>query len=300
MHVKSASRPKTARFAHVHQSTKGVKIDTLASGARRIMATTLDALRKQARSLGLTGYSKLRKAELEKLIADARQGKRSTPAKSAKSKTTKTISTRPARPRRATRATATPSTRSRDVKDQAALSTEEQIESSKYRLTPPGRRTPAEPVGRGLHEPIEHLPAQRRSALYLLPQKPGVLHASWQLSNGELGKRHDLVLRLSVLQGDVLHILEDVPVRTARGHWYFQVPAALDHAQAFLALGYEHNGQFVSAIAQGIARIPSLYAASRIDRRWWISDARFREMYLRAGGFRRGEKLGWNASISSR
>jgi len=265
------------------------------------METTLNALRKQARGLGLTGYSKLRKAELEKLIARAKTGKVAVPATTAKSKTKKAAAKSATTAQKSARgATVKRAAVRHDAKPDIAPPTEEQIESAKYRVAPPGRRTPAEPIDRGLREPIDHLPAQRHSALFLLPQKPGVLHASWQLGNGELGKHRDLILRLSVLQGEVLHILEDVPVRTARGHWYFHVPAALDHAQAYLAIGYEHKGQFVSAIAQGIARIPSLYAASRIDRRWWISDARFREMYLRAGGFRRGDKLGWNASISSR
>ena len=264
------------------------------------MATTLNALRKQARGLGLTGYSKLRKAELEKLIADARLAKPSARAKAKTSKKTTSAksSTAASRP---PRASVKKSKRSPTVKASVSeLPAEEQIESAKYRVAPPGRQTPTDRVDRGLHEPIDHLPVQRHSALYLLPQKPGVLHASWQLGHGDFGKHPNLILRLSVLQDDVLHILDDVPVHTARGHWYFQVPTALDHAQAFLALGYEQNGRFVSAIAQGIARIPSLYAASRIDRRWWISEERFREMYLRAGGFRRGEKLGWGASFSSR
>jgi len=264
------------------------------------MAATLNELRKRASALGLRGYSKLRKPELEKLIAATQTGKApavtSTPKPKKAHTTKKAVSARIKARRPARKATA----QKVPAGTVSAESIEEQIESAKFRLAPPGRTAPVEPVDHRLHEPIDHLPAQRSSALYLLPQKPGVLHACWQLRGHELEEHGALILRLSVLKGDALHIVADVPVRTARGHWYFNVPASLDHAQAYLALGYERNGQFVSAIAQGVARIPSLYAAARIDRRWWISDTRFREMYLRAGGFRRDEKLGWDASISSR
>ncbi len=107
-------------------------------------------------------------------------------------------------------------------------------------------------------------------------------------------------LRLATYTGDKLTILEEYPLPSERGHFYFNIEEGIELGTVYLQLGrYQPNGEFVSIIERGVARIPSLYASTQTDRRWWVSDAQFREMYRRAGGLESDRQLGWAGSASS-
>lgn len=68
----------------------------------------------------------------------------------------------------------------------------------------------------------------------------------------------------------------------------------------YLQLGYyDSNRQFVNAIGRSLARVPSLYAARHDPGSTPLSEAQFRDLYLRTGGSERGGQLGWSASTSS-
>jgi hypothetical protein len=257
----------------------------------------LEALRALAKQLGLTGYSKLRKDELLKLIARAERKIRAKPA----TRTT-TVQKKPRRaPKKSVRAApakplpvsaTTPLTQSADA--------EQRVESAKFAFAPPGTdvREPAYAVDLG--EDIERLPEIRESLLCLLPQKPGVLHGYWVLPPAMLAAQQSIRLRLARYAGDRLAILGEHPVPGERGHWYFQVGEDVELNAVYLQLGrYQPDGEFISIIQRGIARIPSLYASTQTDRRWWVSDAQFRDMYRRTGGIERGAQLGWAGSASS-
>ena len=179
-----------------------------------------------------------------------------------------------------------------------AADAEQQVESAKYAFAPPG--TPEPVYAADLGEDIDRLPAIREPLLCLLPQKPGVLHGYWVLPPALLDAEQSPRLRLATYTGDRLTVLGEQPVSTGRGHWYFHVEESVEPGALYLQLGrYRSDGEFVSIIERGIARIPSLYASTHTDRRWWVSDAQFRAMYRRAGGLERGARLGWAGSASS-
>lgn len=246
---------------------------------------SLKELRAQARALGIKGYSKLRKAELERLIAAQRarnteakpQGRPERPAP----KTVKAGARRPAGPA-------------------SGVNEEQRVETAKYAVGPAGVAVPAHPITAGLIEDIDRLPPIAEPLLHLLPQKPGILHAYWRLAPGTLARQNGLKLRLCRARDGGIEIIEELALPGDGGHWYFHVPEEIEPGAYYAQLGYHTpGGEFVSAFCRAIARIPSLYASSRIDRRWWTSDDQFRAMYLRAGGFLREARLGWAGSIGS-
>ena len=264
---------------------------------------TIEALRALAKQLGLTGYSKLRKDELLKLIAS--QQRKAGAKSAAKSRNTasrpvaiqkkthrtpgKTAGTTPAGPSPLSMVTPTP---------QTTAEAEQQVESAKYAFALPGAREPT--YAADLGEDIDRLPVPREPLLCLLPQKPGVLHGYWVLPPTLLSAERSVRLRLTRYAGGHLAILAEHPVPTGRGHWYFHVGEDVELSAVYLQLGrYQSDGEFVSIIQRGIARIPSLYASTQTDRRWWVSDDQFRAMYRRAGGVERGAQLGWGGSASS-
>jgi len=264
---------------------------------------TIESLRALAKKLGLSGYSKLRKEELLKLIANQ---ERKAGAKSAtkSQKAAVRTGTKQKKPRRtsAKSASATPS-KSSPVANatparQTAAETEQQVESAKYAFALPGAKEPT--YAADLGEDIDRLPVIREPLLCLLPQKPGVLHGYWVLPAASLDANRSVRLRLATYAGDHLAILGEHPVPSERGHWYFHVEEGIELGAVYLQLGrYRPDGEFVSIIQRGVARIPNLYASTRTDRRWWVSDAQFRAMYRRAGGLERGRQLGWPGSASS-
>ncbi len=268
---------------------------------------TLKQLRALAKARGLKAYARLRKAELLRLLARTRStvtkksGVKTAKAMSPKKKTraaptgkkTATRRRAPSRPRAQTPPPAA-------GMPAATLSDQERVENAKFAVTPPGVAFTEPAFGSDLGEDIDRLPALSEPMLCLLPQKPGILHGYWWLPPGMFHVPAPHMLRLGRLVGETLEIVQEHPLPQAHGHWYFRLDAAADGGALYLQLGYyQADGSFVSAIRRGIARIPSLYASERTDRRWWVSDARFRAMYLRAGGFPRGARLGWTASIGS-
>lgn len=266
-------------------------------------ANTLEELRKLAKSLGIKGYSKLRKSDLARQITKVQT---KAPAAAARSKL------KPASAPKAERAETRPKSAPRENAERLArearpapqgqrhISDEERAEEAKYAVAPSGHETPHTETGVDLGEDIEHLPQSNEPVLRLLAQKPGVLHGYWVLPPGAVAHQADLKLRLSVLADDTLVVLEECDVTQDRGTRYFHVDETLRGAEVHLQLGhYDDDRQFVTTIRRGVARIPNLYAASDADRQWWISEERFRTMYLRSGGFARGENLGWPGSSSS-
>jgi len=177
---------------------------------------------------------------------------------------------------------------------------EEQIESAKFEMAPRGTVWVLPGAyGSDLQEDIERLPTLGEPVLCLLPQKPGVVHAYWLLHSGAQLK--PLRLRLCRVTDDTIELLDEIEIQAERGHWYFHVPESDETGNFIAQLGsYDSTGAFVTAIRRGIARIPSLYASAQMDGHWWIGDDEFRAMYLRAGGVRRGGKLLWPGSSSSR
>jgi hypothetical protein len=284
----------------------------------------LKELRALARSRGLRGYSKLSRRELEKLLspgdgqkpaAAGKTGKAvlATPVAKVKSKSAspRTKST-PARTKMTqpaaevtppmTHAAPAPALKpkwewSGDVQRQSV--DEEQIESAKYAVVPPGTAVPRAEAAE-LNEDIDNLPPVTEPTLCLLPQKPGVLHGYWVMPPGSVPRAQSFKLRLGRIARDVFEIIDEITLPHERGHWYFHVDESADMGEVYLQLGYyEPDGRFVTATRRGIARIPSLYASNRTDRLWWVSEEQFRAMYRRAGGYVRGPRLGWAASISS-
>jgi len=281
-------------------------------------------LRALARSRGLRGYSKLSRRELEKLLS-AGNGQKpaavektakaspASPVAKAKSKSAsprvksapaRTKMTRPAveaTPRMTPPAPA-PALAPKwewagDVQRQSV--DEEQIESAKYAIVPPGTTVPRAEAA-DLSEDIDNLPPVTEPTLCLLPQKPGVLHGYWVLPPDPAPRASSFKLRLGRIARDVFEIIDEIALPRERGHWYFHVDESADMDEVYLQLGYyEPDGRFVTATRRGIARIPSLYASDRTDRLWWVSEEQFRAMYRRAGGYTRGPRLGWAASISS-
>lgn len=266
-------------------------------------AETIETLRAQAKKLGLTGYSKLRKDELLKLIASQKR-KRSTKTVTKIKKTTSRKVTPQKKSRRtpAKAASATPAKPSPvsvvTPAPQSAAEAEQRVESAKYAFALPGTQEPA--YAADLGEDIDRLPEIHEPLLCLLPQKPGVLHGYWVLPAASHNIQRSARLRLATSTGDKLTILDEYPLPSERGHFYFNIEQGVELGKVYLQLGrYQPNGEFVSIIQRGIARIPSLYASMQTDRRWWISDVQFREMYRRAGGLESGSLLGWAGSASS-
>jgi hypothetical protein len=265
---------------------------------------SIEALRALAKKLGLTGYSKLRKADLLKLITSHDRKAQAKPAtrankvvalKPAEAKTSRRV------PKKSTAADTKPTPRAAQTPwSRNSVNAEQQVESAKYAFAPPGTNMQEPTYSTDLREDIERLPDIRDALLCLLPQKPGVLHGYWVLPPSLLNAEQSIRLRLAQHAGDYLKILGEHPLPAERGHWYFHVEEAIELGAVYLQLGrYQDNGEFVSIIQRGIARIPNLYASTLTDRRWWVSDAQFREMYRRAGGVEHGVQLGWAGSASS-
>lgn len=280
---------------------------------------TVKELREQAKARGIKGYSKLTKDQLVELL--------SAPASAPKAPTPRTreterrARTRPkpglketkptetvARPAKAAKpaaaATVTASATAHTPPHQPAPASagngtdELLVEDAKYALRPYGEPAPPPPADLG--EDIERLPALTEPMVCLLAQKPGVLYAYWLLPPGEAAQHESYRLRLCRAVTDGLEVYDEIEVRQDRGSWYFHVPAPAAGHDVLVQLGYYREGQFVSAQGQSMARLPSLYASSRTDHRWWISEDDFARMYQRAGGIVTGaHRYSWDASSSS-
>lgn len=255
-----------------------------------LQGKTLKELQAVAKSRGLRRYSRLTKEELVRLLAPP--GSVTAPsAEAAPSRATQPQPIAPPVPAASAPVTAVPPVPSAAGETGTA---EEWVERSKYALRPNGG-APSEAFT-DLGEDIDRLPALTEAVVRLLSQKPGVLHAYWVLPPEEAGESTEYRLRLGRGTGGGVDVCEEVTVPARQGNWYFHVA---DAANWQLQLGYYRDGRFVAARGRSVAQLPSLYASTRTDERWWISEADFIRMYLRAGGFVSAGRFGWNASIGS-
>lgn len=255
---------------------------------------TLEELRAEVRALGLTGYSRLSKTELLALLAKHKKPRHA--------KGMARVAAKPRRPSARKKPGAPPPSHPEPAAtlspELARISSEEErVETAKYAVVAPGVALGPRRLD-DLREDIDLLPALYQPFLCLLPQKPGILHAYWVLPPGfDAGRTR---LRLCRVAGDDLEIAEEIALPGARGQWYFHIPENHDTGAWCVHLGhYDPAGRFVSSIERAVARIPSLYATGSIDRLWWLSEAQFRAMYLRAGGVVRTGQLAWLGSTSS-
>jgi Rho termination factor, N-terminal domain len=270
----------------------------------KLRSKTLRELQALAKTRGLKRYSKLTKEQLTRLLVQAvtptttGRTKKPRTRKSARTVQSTTPAKSPTAPLRsleriesASTAVAPPSSTASSAPVSA---TEEWVEQTKYASRPNGR-APAESMT-DLGEDIDRLPPLDEPVVCLLSQKPGVLHAYWVLPSGDEGARNDYKLRLCRISNDAVEIFEEVAVQARVGSWYFHVSGA-NNMQ--VQIGYYQDGRFVAARGRSVAQLPSLYASTRTDERWWVSDADFMRMYLRAGGFATADRFGWKASVGS-
>lgn len=274
----------------------------------KLRSKTLKELQALAKTRGLKRYSKLAKEQLTRLLAQpvtpptVTTSVRTKKTRARKSAKTAQSTATPAKPptsplRPLERIESTPTAvapPSSTASGTPASATEEWVEQTKYASRPNGR-APAESIS-DLGEDIDRLPPLDEPVVCLLSQKPGVLHAYWVLPSGDAGARNDYKLRLCRIGNEAAEILEEVAVPVRVGSWYFHV-SGTNNMQ--VQIGYYQDGRFVAARGRSIAQLPSLYASTRTDERWWISEADFMHMYLRAGGFATADHFGWNASIGS-
>lgn len=300
----STGKPLTSKTCGENIGGDPGILDTMATKDSLAKKTVAD-LREMARARGLSGYSGLKKTELIALLSETHAARPSAiAAKPARTKATKpksaTARTRPAvvRPADASDTARHNEPPARLIAERAHISNvEERIETAKYAEAPRG----AALAGRALddlHEDIDSLPLPVEPLLALMPQKPGILHAYWSLTaNAPAPER--LRLRLCRLADERLIVLEEIAPPAARGHWYFHVPEGIVPGEYWLHLGHYVNDEFVTAIRRGLARIPSLYAAQGDERQGRMDEARFRLLYLRAGGTVRFGRLAWMGGTSS-
>ena len=270
------------------------------------MATkTLKELRAAAKALGIRGYSTMSRSTLALRLAGAGEPKAPAP-KTAKQLAAKKkpAQARPVEKSARAGSKAKPPSPLAPVPEKPPAthnlsSEEERVENAKYATVLPGSATPSI-VTIDLGEDIDNMPPVSEPMLCLLPQKPGVLHGYWIVPSNSVPDLSALKLRLGRIVGDTQEIIQEFALSHERGHWYFHLDESENVGAVYLQLGYyQPDGRFVTATRRGIARIPSLYSSQRTDRLWWVSDEQFRAMYLRAGGFVRGPRLGWAASVSS-
>ncbi len=270
-----------------------------------MQSETVQALRALAKQLGLSGYSRLRKEELLKLIAAHNPKAHRETVTGSLGSGLRAAALREEPRRSSGKPTASAATHRVPATSAAPLPSsvtdaEQHIESAKYELAPSGTGAQEPLYASGLAEDIERMPEIRESELCLLPQKPGMLHGYWVLPPPLLGALQSIRLRLAHYAGNRLTLLEEHTVSAGHGHWYFHVDEEMESGTIYLQLGrYRPDGEFVSILERGIARIPSLYPSSLTDRRWWLSDSEFRAMYRRAGGAEYGARLGWAGSTGS-
>lgn len=272
---------------------------------KELSGKTLKELQALAKARGLKRYSKLTKEQLLKRLASAAAPP--TPAVSAPESDHSPRAAAHAQDSAAASATTpaametkpAPLPVSADIETPAAAaeSSVQRVERAKYELRPNGAT--ASESGADLGEDIDRLPALNEPIVCLLPQKPGVLYAYWVLPAAETAGI-DYKLRLCRGPSDAIEVCEEIGAQAPHGSWYFHVAENAGNLGMQAQLGHYRDGRFVLARGRSIAHLPSLYASTRTDERWWISEADFMRMYFRAGGFVTAtHRFGWLASIGS-
>jgi hypothetical protein len=261
------------------------------SGMDAMKSKSVSALRREAKTLGIRGYSRMAKSDLVRHLLKAAA------AKSAAN------NTKDPSPSSQTASTQKPNTptwdgpeRQHGSEDARLASEEERVERTKYGTAPatPPRIAPLTDIG----EDIDQLPPLREPMLRLLPQKPGVLHVYWVMPHAGT-VTSALRLRLCRIGPSGLEVQDEVAVPNLRGTWYFQVPESFDNDAALVQLGEYRGTEFIASMSRGIARIPGRYASDRTDQAWRVNDEDFRRLYLRAGGVAAKQRYVWNSAIGS-
>jgi hypothetical protein len=257
---------------------------------------TVQELRDLAKSLGLTKYSKLTKAQLLRLLAAAP-------------------------PPAATRAAASKAAVKTPKKQKAVRGgTGGQVRSSRV---PPAARTPraagrpapalnvggitaATPASGEKDDTAAlaktpPLPVRAAPMLTLRGQQPGVLHAAWSIDPARSMPLPYLRLRILTAGADNSTLIDEIPLPDLQGGRYFHLATESGDTPLRAEIGYHSSdGRFIVMHTHTDVRLPSRQAAGRGDPQWWISEADFRELYVRSGGLPEGSALVWRTSFSSR
>ncbi len=253
----------------------------------RLAEKTVQELRDLAKSLGLTKYSKLTKAQLLRLIAAA-------PPPAATRAAAKT----PKKQKAARGGTGT-KTRSPGTAPEA------------HKPRALGRQAPAVTIGgitatTGEHDMPAHaktppLPVRAAPMLTLRGQQPGVLHAAWSIDPARSMPLPYLRLRILTAGADSSTLLDEIPLPDLQGSRYFHLATQSGDTPLRAEIGYHSSdGRFIVMQSHTDIRLPSRQAAGHGDPQWWISEADFRELYVRSGGLSEGSALVWRTSFSSR
>lgn len=249
---------------------------------------SIKELRQVAKTLGVKGYSRMTRSELERelKIKNGPAVRSVTPAAPP--------STDPPAKSSDTTRWEEPA-RQHGPKDAHFASQEERVESAKYHQHSHGAAVARAPNPLG--ENIDQLPPLRDPMLCVLPQKPGILHAYWVLPGQAPNAK--LMLRLCRIGPQSLDVEQEVELPAERGVWYFHVPETFDNDAALVQLGEYRGGEFVATMSRSVTRAPSRYASNRTDQAWWINEDDFRRMYQRTGGATQAARHVWNNSTSS-
>lgn len=262
----------------------------------RLAEKSVQELRDLAKSLGLTKYSKLTKAQLLRLLAAVP-------------------------PAAATRAAASKTAAKTPKKQKAARG----VPGAKARSpgVPPGARTPraagrqapvlktgditaATPASGEEHASAAHaktppLPVPAAPMLTLRGQQPGVLYAAWSIDPARSMPLPYLRLRILAAGADHITLIDEIPLPDLQGSRYLHLATESGDTPLRAEIGYHSSdGRFIVMHAHTDVRLPSRRAAGRGDPQWWISEADFRELYVRSGGLSEGSDLIWRTSFSSR
>ncbi len=267
-------------------------------------AMTLKALRALAKRLGLKGYSKLRKQELEALIERA-QRRSGAPAETAAAAgaPAPAVTAAATGPRGKKSALVRAHTQTRTAPAAGTAKDTPRAGADRHHASaaPPAAQPPAAAAPASftplapLAEDIDSLfDVEGEPRLVLMPQKPGTLHAYWRLSGPVW--RPDLELRLLYARGGGFEQLEEIALPGPSGNWYFHVGAKDEPGLYYAQIGYyTTQGEFTSAFVRATARLPAFVLRAQTERAWWMNEARFRELPHRHAG----PWLGWPAAPSS-
>lgn len=268
----------------------------------RLTEKTVQELRALAKSLGLTKYSKLTKAQLLRLIAAASPpaAARAVPSKAATKVSKKQKTTRRQTEAKAASPRTQPAARKpRPMGRQASHSTASKVGVGKVTtasIPPVGVEDDAATFPKTASPPPLDAPM-----LTLRGQKPGVLHAAWNIDPARSMPLPYLRLRILKVSTDYSGIIDEIPLPDLHGSRYFHLAAEFCDAPLRAELGYHSSdGRFIVMRRHADVRLPSRLAAGRGDPQWWISETDFRELYIRSGGMPEGSALVWRSSFSSR